>query len=155
MENNFQIEVKTSTLLDLNKHYISKIVEHAKLRLDNGEVDELTTFVTAKKGLELFTQLEKAVRPYAEEKSRLGKGEVYSLHGVELTEKMTGVSYDFTNCDDEEWNTLTEQINSLTEKRKEREKFLKTITKPIFDENGVQINPPIHKGRLGLNVRIK
>lgn len=155
MENKFELDVSTSTLLDLNRSYINNVLQQTKCNLQEGHVDALRLFITAKKGQELFTQLEKTVRPYAEQETRLSKGEVYKKYGCEITERMTGVSYDFSNCDDQEWNELTEQINSLTEKRKEREKFLKTITKPIFDENGVQINPPIQKGRLGLNVSIK
>lgn len=154
-ENNFELEVSPSTLLDLNKSYISNVLEQARQNLSDGNVDALKLFITAKKGQELFTQLEKTVRPYAEQETRLGKGEVYKKFGCEITEKMTGVSYDFTNCDDSEWNDLTEKIEELTSKRKEREKFLKTITKTIFDENGVEIKPPIMKGRLGLNVSIK
>ncbi|MCW8311447.1 hypothetical protein K7A41_09450 [Sphingobacterium sp. InxBP1] len=155
MQNEFQIEVSTDVLLNLNKSYIASLVDQARLNLYDGQIDALKLLVTAKKGQELFTQLEKTVRPYAEAETRIGKGEVYKKFGCDITERMTGVSYDFTNCDDSEWNSLTEQINTLTEKRKEREKFLKTITKPIFDENGVQINPPIHKGKLGLAVTIK
>ncbi len=155
MQNEFQLEVSTDSLLNLNKAYIGSLVEQARANLSEGHIDPLKLLVTAKKGQELFTQLEKTVRPYAEGEARLGKGEVYKKFGCDITERMTGVSYDFTNCDDSEWNSLTDQINTLTEQRKDREKFLKTITKPIFDEDGVQINPPIHKGKLGLAIQIK
>lgn len=155
MPNEFQLEVSTDVLLNLNKDYIGSLVEQARLNLSDGQIDALKLLVTAKKGQELFSQLEKTVRPYAEAETRLGKGEVYKKFGCDITERMTGVSYDFTNCDDSEWNSLTEQINSLTEQRKDREKFLKALTKPLFDEDGVQINPPIHKGKLGLAVTIK
>lgn len=155
MENNFEIEVSPSKLLDLNKDYIKQTVDQARIHLSDGHVDALKMFITAKKGQELFTQLEKTVRPYAEQETRLSKGEIYKKFGCEITERVTGASYDFTNCDDEEWNNLTAQISELTDQRKEREKFLKTITKPIFDENGIQINPPIKKGKIGLAVSIK
>lgn len=155
MENNFEIEVSTGTLLNLNRDYIGNLVDQARVNLSEGNLDALKLLVTAKKGMELFTQLEKTVRPYAEIEARLGKGEVYKAYGCEITEKMTGVSYDFANCDDTEWNDLTAQIDDLTAQRKEREKFLKTITKTIFDENGIEIKPPIKKGRLGLNLSIK
>lgn len=153
--NKFELEVSTSTLLDLNKSYISNVLEQTKQNLNDGNVDALRLFITAKKGQELFSQLEKTVRPYAEQETRISKGEVYKKFGCDITERMTGVSYDFTSCDDQIWNELNSQIESLTEKKKEREKFLKTITKPIFDENGIEIKPPIQKGRLGLNVLIK
>lgn len=155
MNQEFEIEVSPSKLLDLNKDYISQTVEQARVNLSEGFTDALKLFITAKKGQELFTQLEKVIRPYAEQETRLGKGEVYKKYGCEITERMTCVSYDFSVCDDEEWNELYNQIAELDKKKKEREKFLKTITKPIFDENGVEIKPPIQKGKMGLAVSIK
>lgn len=155
MNQEFEIEVSPSKLLDLNKDYISQTVEQARVNLSEGFTDALKLFITAKKGQELFTQLEKVIRPYAEQETRLGKGEVYKKYGCEIIERMTGVSYDFSVCDDEEWNELSNQIAELDKKKKEREKFLKTITKPIFDENGVEIKPPIQKGKMGLAVSIK
>lgn len=155
MNQEFEIEVSPSKLLDLNKDYISQTVEQARVNLSEGFTDALKLFITAKKGQELFTQLEKVIRPYAEQETRLGKGEVYKKYGCEITERMTGVSYDFSVCDDEEWNELSNQIAELDKKKKEREKFLKTITKPIFDENGVEIKPPIQKGKMGLAISIK
>jgi len=152
----FAIEVSTPKLLNLNKRYIGDIVEQARINLSEGHTDALKLFITAKKGKELFDQLEKTVRPYAEQEDRLSKGEVYKKYDCEITEKMTGVSYDFTNCGDEYWDSLTAQIKELEDARKEREKFLKTLTKPVADvETGAVINPPIHKGKLGLAVTIK
>lgn len=155
MQKEFEIEVTPSTLLDLNKDYIAKYIEQARVNLSEGWTDPLKLFITAKKGQELFTQLEKVIRPYAEQETRLGRGEVYKKYGCEITERVTGASYDFTACDDEEWSDLDAQIKELDAKKKEREKFLKTITKPIFDENGIEIKPPIKKGKLGLAVSIK
>lgn len=156
MENNFEIDVSPSKLLDLNKDYISQYVEQARVNLSEGYSDALKLFITAKKGQELFTQLEKTIRPYAEQETRLSKGEVYKKFGCEITERVTGASYDFTACNDEIWNDLTAQINILNDATKEREKFLKALTKPVADtETGNIINPPIRKGKLGLAVSIK
>lgn len=156
MENNFELEVTPSTLLNLNKQYISEVVEKARLALNDGFSDPLMLFITAKKGQELFTQLEKTVRPFAEQDIRLSSGETYKKFGCDITERVTGASYDFSVCNDSVWNDLKIQINTLTEGLKAREKFLKTLSKPMADpETGEVINPPIHKGRLGLSVSIK
>lgn len=152
----FEVEVSQTKLLDLSKDYIQKYVQQARANLSEGYTDPLTLFITAKKGQELFTQLEKAVRPYAESEARLGKGEVYKKFGCEITERVTGASYDFTACNDDIWNDLTHQIDILSQAKKEREKFLKALSKPVADtETGNIINPPIKKGKLGLAVSIK
>jgi hypothetical protein len=155
MENTFELELSTNKILDANKDYLGQVVREATRQVVDGYSDPIKLLVLSKKGQELFSQLEKSVRPYAEQEARLGKGEVYKKFGCEITEKMTGVSYDFTACDDDEWNNLKSKIDDLTSQLKDREKFLKTITKPIFDGNGIEIKPPIHKGRLGLAVTIK
>ncbi len=52
-------------------------------------------------------------------------------------------TYDFAACGDNEWDNLDLQIKRLTDRRKERENFLKTLKKPIADaESGDIINPP-------------
>jgi len=124
-------------------------------KVNDGEADPLQTFLMAKKGAELFKNLVDASKPIAETHTRLSKNETYTTFGCEVREQAVGVKYDFSNCDDSQWNDLQLQIDVLIEQRKEREKFLKTLTKPVFDEEGVQINPPIKTGALSLVVTIK
>lgn len=74
--------------------------------------------------------------------------EGFDMYGAKVTLKELGVKYDFNNCLDAEWHNLDESIKRLTELRKERENFLKSLTKrtTIVDESTgevVQINPPI------------
>ncbi|MFD2599872.1 hypothetical protein ACFSQ3_13020 [Sphingobacterium corticis] len=158
MENNleiFNVDVSGVTLLDLNKKYIANLAEQARVALMDGQIDEMKLFVTAKKGKELFEQLEKTVRPFAESSARIGSNQIYSAFGCDITESMNGVRYDFTNCDDSEWNEMNAEMTILKKRMSDREKFLKTLTKPMADpESGEIINPPIKSGKLGLNVRI-
>lgn len=156
MGNNVKVEIKDSTLLNITKADISLIAEEARVKLSEGLVDPLQVLVKAKKGIEMMSALEKIARPFAESKSRLSKGEVYSKYGAEISESMNGVKYDFTVCGDSEWDSINSEMLILDKKKKEREKFLKTLTKPIADsDTGEIINPPIKTGKLGLNIKIK
>jgi hypothetical protein len=59
---------------------------------------------------------------------------VVTVNGVKLQMQETGVKYDYNASGDPKWFDLDKQITELTEKRKEREKFLQNIPK---DEPGI------------------
>lgn len=154
MENKFELEVSTSTLLNLNKEWIGKMVKQATTSVLDGWSDPIQMLVTAKKIQEIGKQLETEIRPIAESKQNVGKSGV-TVYGCEITESMNGVKYDFSACNDSEWNTLNAEMTTIKNKMTEREKFLKTLTKPIADaETGEVINPPIKTGKLGLNIKL-
>lgn len=66
-----------------------------------------------------------------------------SREGVEVS-LIERKKYDFTKCEDVEWENLDAQIRSLTERKKQRETFLKYIpTQGTADpETGAMIYPP-------------
>jgi len=153
-------ELGVSSLLNLNKSYMASIVHNATNAVVDGQYDAINALVIAKKGQELFGQLEKAVRPIAEDHVKLGKGEVYRKFNVDITQAETGVSYDFTVCGDTIWEELKAKVDTYSRLLKERENTLKTITKPVTminDETGevMEIKPPIRGGKLGLKLSIK
>lgn len=84
-----------------------------------------------------------------DELHRRGK-EGFDVYGAKVNLKELGVKYDFENCKDPEWLIFNIQIKKLTELRKEREVFLKSLTKSmtIVDEDTgevLTINPPIRQ----------
>lgn len=153
------VELSTDSLLNLNKSYIGRIVDTLTVRVLDGELDEVQLLVVAKKGQELFGQLEKKIRPIAEDKVKLGKGEIYTKFGVAISQAEQGVRYDFSYCNDPVWEHLKEAAAQANEALKAREATLKTITKPtgMFDpETGesFEVQPPVRSGKLGLNLKI-
>ena len=65
------------------------------------------------------------------ELGKYSKGEDIVKYNANFQVKEAGTKYDFTNCNDPLWDDLNEQINLLQSERKERERFLKTLRKPI------------------------
>ena len=55
------------------------------------------------------------------------KDETVTVNGAELRQSEVGVKYLYPDCGDPVWSDLNKQIADLTEKRKEREKFLQNI----------------------------
>ena len=55
------------------------------------------------------------------------KEKFVEINGAKLEQRETGVKYKYADCGDVVWMDLDKEIKNLTEKRKEREKFLQNI----------------------------
>jgi hypothetical protein len=75
--------------------------------------------------------------------------------GAEFQTKETGVKYDYSVCDDDEWKDLQEQQTRLAAKIKARETFLKSIKGDVYDGNGVKLNPPVKTSTTLVTVILK
>ena len=66
-----------------------------------------------------------------------------TINGIEISTQDRR-TYDFTHCQDVEWERLDSEIKALTERKKERELFLKSLPAPMVDpETSVLIQPPL------------
>ena len=146
--NNTEVTIKLEALLTMDKASISEAISDKIEQVDEGFIDALDVFVYAKK-LEYFT---KTLLDNIKDKVVIPEKD-YAKFGVELSERMAGVKYDFSECGDAKHNALTEQLNNLKEEIKERENFLKGVkTKMtlVDDVTGEvsEINPPVKSGKM-------
>lgn len=151
------LSFELNNLIGIDKAGIRKKVDEVSLSIQDGWTDPLEALILVKKGKELFDTLEKTVRPYAES-TAIGKGLV--KYNTEISEAMTGVKYDFTHCGDSLWNDLSADLEKTKELLKERETFLKAVTKDmeIVDTDSGEtftIHAPVKSGKLGLKLEIK
>jgi len=79
-----------------------------------------------------------------------------NVNGATLRQQETGVKYDYDACGDPIWFDLIKQINELTEKRKEREKFLQALPHEgtVDPGTGVFINKPPKSSHTKVIVKI-
>jgi hypothetical protein len=86
-------------------------------------------------------------------------GKSFEFHNAGFQLKETGVKYDFTVCNDEIWNELNSQIEALEKVKKDREKFLKTISGSleVITKHGevVNIYPPAKSSTTSIAVTLK
>ena len=88
-------------------------------------------------------------------------GKEVTAFGVKFTQKEMGVSYDFSVCQDPEYNRLTTDMETLKAKMKEREKYLMGIPAegiPMVDqETGdcYKVIRPLRRASLGYSVTFK
>ena len=118
--------------------------------LDEGHFSPLHIAAQLKFIEDIITNVKEEVRQRViAEKDKYGKGDM-TYYGARFDIKEAGIKYDFSQCQDDIWNDINKQIQALTEQRKEREAFLKTIKERFtyIDESTgeiVTIYPPQKK----------
>lgn len=150
------VSLELSKLLTFDKADIFEVVSGVIERVNDGWVDPLDALIYAKKGELLFKEVISGIKAKVEIPTEKG----YTKYNAQLTEKMTGVKYDYSACGDTEWNELQSQIEALTEKRKERETFLKSIKKEttiVNDDTGEveTLQPAVKSGSLSISLTLK
>lgn len=125
----------------------------------DGEVDPLQ-FAAQISALEkLFTALKSDILikdAILQEAEKYGNKQ-FEKGNAKFQIREVGVTHDFAACGDAEWEILDSQIKTLTENRKSRETFLKSITGDmiIFGDDGVQILPAIKKSTTQVVITLK
>ena len=87
-------------------------------------------------------------------------GKSFDFQNSKIEIRESAVKYDYSACNDPDWQKLEAEILALKDKQKERELFLKTI-KPsgidIIDENGeiYTLYPPAKSSTTSVSVNLK
>jgi hypothetical protein len=133
------LELSTTNILSLfetsrseRKSFVTDVIG----RLENGEIDPLkvhlqlkamedvvTQFTDKKKYPETAKAWTDAVLTDAQQ-----RGKSFEYFNAKFEVKETGVSYDYSKCEDLEWANLDAQIKQLSEKKKAREKMLQFVS---------------------------
>lgn len=140
--------------------------------IDSGSVDPLRVHLHLKAIEDIIkqlTSLDEKTNKNAEAAKKyrahlLGAAEKYGnkfqLFNAEFAIKETGSKYDFSQCNDNELSELHNQQEALTDKIKEREKFLKSV--PVqgmdhVDSNGevLTLYPPSKSSTTSIVVTLK
>jgi hypothetical protein len=142
-----------------NKKQAEHFVQLIREGIENGETDPLLAYKNIAMLEHIFKKLKSdmIIRDVVLEEAEKFNQKSFEYQGVKYTIKEAGVSYKFDKCNDTEWERLDEQIKSLTEKKKERENFLKTI-KPemeVYNEEGVKLNAPIKQSSTIVAITLK
>lgn len=107
----------------LNEGELSPLEIHLQLKAMEDIINQLTSTDEKKnKNLPAAIRYRQLLLESAEQ-----HGKSFEYHNSKFEIKETGTAYDFTRCCDIEWEQMDAQLNSLKERIKERETFLKAV----------------------------
>jgi hypothetical protein len=122
----------------------------------DGNSDPIKVAIQIKKVQAVLDQVTAGIKDYVLiEAEKYGK--TTEIEGVKIEISELGVRYDYSVCGDSVWSSLDNELKLLTEKKKEREKFLVAIpdTGTVDPETGELINKPLRSGTRGIKMTIK
>jgi hypothetical protein len=117
-------------LLPSGKEQVAKFVRAFKDEILANNTDPLKSLVQLKYAEKTIAEILKDDEidyHFLKEFLLYDKDEKVIVNGATLTQSEVGVKYKYPDCGDPVWNDLNKQIEELTEKKKEREKFLQNI----------------------------
>jgi hypothetical protein len=86
-----------------------------------------------------------------------GKEKVLEVNGAKLQQTEVGTRYQYEDSGDLKWNDLNKQLIEITEKKKEREKFLQNIpyeSQFVDPDNGLFITRPPKTSKTKIKVTL-
>lgn len=152
--------ISVLSIMPNNKDQVASFVRSYKSEILAGNIDALPELIRLKFIEKTIAELLKdddIDRHFLDEFSKYSSKEKVVINGATLSQQETGVKYDYEASGDPKWIDLNNQIQELTEKRKEREKVLQAISHDsgIVDAGtGLYINKPPRSSKTKVVVRL-
>lgn len=140
--------LSTISILPSNKEELQKFSRKLKDEILANDKDPLKILVQLKMAEKLIADILKDKEidyHFLKEFLLFEKEKTITVNGAELRAGETGVKYDYEKSGDPKWFDLQKQVDELTEKKKEREKFLQNLPYEshfVDPDNGVFITKP-------------
>lgn len=143
----------TSTQIDV---FSDGIIQAVK----GGEINPLTVAVQLKAMEQATERIRKEIKP--ELMTEVGKypEKKFTFLGNEITKAEHGSKFDYTVCNDPQWNKLNAQMEAIKLELDKRQEWLKTMAtvETIVDKEtgeAIDIFPPMKRSTYGINISIK
>ena len=152
--------LSTLSVLPSNKEQVVKFTRQLKdeiLANDRNQLEILVHLKFIEKTIADVLKDEEIDYHFLKEFLLFDKNEKVTINGSELRQSEVGVKYKYLDCGDPVWNELSEKLKTLTEQKKEREKFLQNIPydKGTVDpDSGVFITRPPKTSKTKVIVRL-
>lgn len=122
--------LSTINVLPSNKDEVKRFVITIKSEIlanDRNALPILVQLKMAEKTISDILKDEEIDLHFLKEFEQYDKNEKVVISGADLRQSEVGVKYMYEDSGDVVWNDLNKQISDLSEKKKEREKFLQNI----------------------------
>ena len=147
------------TIFNTSKTGIEKYVNQCIHEVEAGILEPLHMAVYLKTMEKIVEGIQKGIKEAAlTEAQKYEKS--FDFHGARIEQTELGTKYDYSTCQDIAWNKLDEEIKLLSEKKKQREAFLKTVKDGmtlVEEETGEtwKVFPPLKTSTTGIKITIK
>lgn len=149
--------ISTINYLPSNKEGIKKYTDKAISEILEGYEDPIKIAIQLKAMetiIDIIRSDEKVKKLIRNELEKYGNVTTNENAKIELAE--TGVKYDYSGCNLEEWKTLDNQIKLLASKKKGIEDYLKSLKEQTINETtGELINPPVKTSQSSFKITLK
>lgn len=147
-------------LFDANKESLNQFAEVVINSVKDGNESALKVHALIKKQEYALEQIKKGIKDEVKTEAEKYGEKPFMFAGSEVHLTSVKTEYDFSVCGDYELSKVNEQIKVLTEKKKVRENYLKSLVEAITilnEETGEleTISPPNKKVETGVKVSLK
>ena len=152
-----ELKIFGSDILQFDKKQISDAANNVAKQIKDGNIDGIKTLIAVNKFSRLCKAIDSGIRKVAVTSIKIGEKETYEGYGCEINRAETGVKYDYSKCNDEVWDNLDAEIKRLTNEKKEREKFLRSIPDEgvANPETGEIIKKPVRTATDNFKITLK
>jgi hypothetical protein len=154
-------ELSVINELPLTSSQIKEFTKGCKDQILSGEIDPVYALLqlrAAQKALSELASDDDIIKLAVDTFDKYGLNEI-EYHGAKITKIETGVKYDYTVCNDPEWNYLKLEEKEIESKLKARESILKTPGRPQIDNDTGEITLPyisaVKTSKTNLKIEIK
>lgn len=126
VETGLSMELKS--LIQADKAQIEDISKAIVQRVADGDLDPFKAYCHVKKIKDLADSVEKNLRPHINSKG-IQKGGL-TMFNIEFTGKSNPATWDYSGCNDPEYDKLLSELEAVEGKIKKREKVLQNMDKP-------------------------
>lgn len=153
--------ITTEKLLESisGKSHVNALIESLTFNVSEGITNPLEFRVKAKMLIEALEQSIKLTNDDAMTE-HMKHGKRAEMFGAVVDSVETGVRYNYDETGDRVWQQLDELVKEYTEKKKNREMFLRSLNQPMHFVDDITgemytINPPIKTSSTTLKITMK
>lgn len=145
--------MSTMTLFNADAKRLDSFVEYITNGIEAGMENPLEVLALSKKMEYVVKRINDRVKDAAKREAEKNGERPFEMYGCEVRQEATSTKYDFTACNDPQWNDAIKVVE-------EREAFLKALKAPqmiVVEETGeaVKVSPPRKIQTFGLKVTVK
>jgi hypothetical protein len=150
--------ISTMSIFPSSKDEVAAFSNKMISELESGNANPLDVLRFQKCFEKVFENVKPTLMDMARTEAEKYGAKKFEYKGLKMELAEVGTKYDFSGCNDTEWNELDQQAKDIAEKKKHRETLLKSLTEAIdvIDKYGEakSIMPPVKSSTSSIKVTV-